>query len=131
MRRNGYMFVDLLAGLALISIVTVSLTVVMVKQNQVANRLAELRATTAELETFITQLQLGAVPTVPADAAFSVRQIDDSPAVGARVWVEVTAKRQQRSVSLSGLIPQKSLTQWQQTIPAEKPAMDEAGSVQK
>jgi type II secretory pathway pseudopilin PulG len=126
MRRGGYILFDLITGLVLAGIILVALTVAVVSQNHLAARLAESRNATAAVEGLLAQLQRGGGGGGPPlavsdDVRMAVRPIDDRP-LGSHVWVEVSAERDGRSVSLIGLIPRQSLVQWQQNVPASQPA---------
>lgn len=114
-RRRGFILYDLVTGLALVGMVTVALTVAATRTSQVSDRLAETRAGLGWVEASLAQLQRGQVPAAPSGSTLTVRPIEGEP-VGERVWVEVAADRDGDSVTLTGLVPQRALAQWQQAV---------------
>lgn len=118
-RRNGYVLLDAVNGLVLVGILLVALVVMVVRQNRLAERLAESRSATTAVEDALSSLQQGRAPRPVSTIVLHAQPLPTDP-VGDRIWVDVSAEQSGRTVNLVGLVPKRSFDQWQQQTRSEE-----------
>ena len=103
--RRGFMLIDVIVGLIVVAILTVTLGVAVTKQRRATDRLGDSRESMRLAEQTLTSLQTAAPPpTAPQDVTVSVKRDDSIRAPSGCVWALVTVTQNGRSVELAGII---------------------------
>jgi hypothetical protein len=105
--RPAWVFLDILIGILLISIIGVALSTGATWHNRALSHLADSRAATRLAESALISLQFGQHPTDKTIHLVPLRQPTEIPGT---TWLEVTATINGRSASLTGLVPTQSLS---------------------
>src|SRR5688572_21320723 len=97
-KRKGLFLADVIIGLAIVTVLTVSLMAALGRHRQAARKFADLREATRSAEAVLTDLQAGRAPTASA-SEFTVAPIPPpagDPAAATvppgRTWVEVAVR---------------------------------------
>lgn len=106
--RRGFLSLEFMAGLLLLLAAFGLLLEVESRRIRVVARLADERAALRLAEETLLSIRhegLGAdATTKPVDERITIKRLPD-PAPPAHAWVEVTARGDKRTVTLSGLVP--------------------------
>jgi type II secretory pathway pseudopilin PulG len=105
MRRNGWIMLEVISALCLISILAGMLAVTVQRQTFNLQDMANSRSAMRAAEDALTTLQSGGKLPTLASAKLTVTQLAVTADSPDRVWVEVHAEVSGRSATLSGLIP--------------------------
>ena len=124
-RRKGLFLSDVIIGLAIVAVLTVSLMAALGRHRQASRKLADLREATRSAEAVLTDLQAGRASPA-SDLAFTVAAISpptgdaaSGPAPSGGTWVEVAVTVGGQRATLTGLVPSGA-------VPATGPSTREA-----
>jgi len=108
--RRGFMVMDVVGGLILVSILAGVLAVAMNQQNRAEQKLADSRAAVRIAERTLAELHLSAnTPNADDETRIAVRPVQEAKGIGDLVWVEVQVAYRGEHAELVGLIPRKNL----------------------
>lgn len=104
-RRAGWVFIDAVAAMLLLSILTLMLGIAAGAHHRGLTRLIAVRAASHLAEASLLTLQQGATLSAQKNAPVSVESLAPDDSRGPDTWVRVTARVEGRSASLIGLVP--------------------------
>ena len=103
--RRGFMLMDVIVGLIVVAVLTVTLGVAVTKQRRASDRLGDSRESARLAEQTLTALQTAVPPpAAPEGATVSVRRDEATKAPDGCMWAVVTVTQNGRSVDLCGIV---------------------------
>jgi type II secretory pathway pseudopilin PulG len=105
-RRCGWVFIDVLMGIILVSIIAVMLGLAAGWHQRALKHLADSRSATRLAESALLSMETG---QITGDAGLTIHRLSTPPQVPGKAWVEVDATVGNCRASLIGLVPQKTL----------------------
>jgi Tfp pilus assembly protein PilX len=106
-RRLGWVLLDILMGMLIISVIGVTLGAGAAWHKRALSRLSDSRAALRVAESALTSLQAGQHVTASTVEFHPIAQGSD---VRGMTWVQVSATINGRSAPLVGLVPSQSLS---------------------
>jgi hypothetical protein len=100
--KSGYLVAEVVLGMTLIGIIIVALSMMVTRQNKAAGAMAAQRELSRAAEQALLATQSPEVPP-PGDVQLAVTILDHPSPVEARRWITLTATRDNRSASITGL----------------------------
>lgn len=107
--RRGVILADVVLGLVIVAATGALLSTTIARHHKAGERLAGSRAAVRAAERVLTDLQLEQPPPANDDGSRWEIQRLEAPAPPGQSWVEVRAFSQERSASLTGLVPAGSV----------------------
>lgn len=106
-RRRGWVFVDVVMAMILISLIAMMLAVAAAWNRRALDHLSDSRAAARLAESALISLQSGQLPA--SDAPVTFRKLSAGSEIPGHAWVEVDAVVKNHHASLVGLVPQAAL----------------------
>jgi hypothetical protein len=107
--RRGWVFLDVLMGMILISIIAATLGLAVGSYHRALMHLADLRSASTFAESALISLQTGETSHVPLNVKLEFHTLPAPPGIPGQTWVEVETTVGSRHATLVGLVPQRSL----------------------
>ena len=106
-RRRGFFLTDSIVGFMLIGMLGLALVVAVTTASKAKRRLDDSAGAATAAEQVMAMLRDGkAAPQSIGEASVAVRAAQGGAAVAGQRWVEVIVKRNGRTASLVGLVPE-------------------------
>jgi len=105
--RRGWVFVDVLMGMILITLIAAMLAAAAGWQQRALRHLADARAATRTAESALLAMQSGRA--LAPNAGVHVLRLLTVSNVPGEIWVQVDADQNGRAATLVGLVPQNAL----------------------
>jgi type II secretory pathway pseudopilin PulG len=106
-RRRGWVFMDVVMALILISLIAMMLAIAAGWNRRALDHLSDSRAAARLAESSLISLQSGQAPASGAPITF--RKLSASTEIPGHAWVEVDAAVKKHHATLVGLVPQAAL----------------------
>jgi type II secretory pathway pseudopilin PulG len=128
---KGYILFDVVIALIMVGALIAMLTGVIVHHNNATERLRQQRTAAATVENALLRIQRNLPPNASSsasnDAPIHIQRLT-GPAVQDHVWIEVTTHAGERAVSLAGMAPIASVTQWEKATNESSATPPEEGT---
>jgi Tfp pilus assembly protein PilX len=106
-KLRGWVFIDVLMGMILVSLIAVMLDLAVGWHNRALAHLADTRAATRLAESTLFSLESGQAPT-PSEK-INIRKLESQTTIPGKSWVEVEVAVNNHRASLIGLAPQNAM----------------------
>jgi type II secretory pathway pseudopilin PulG len=123
--RRAFLLADLLVGLGIVAVLTVSVFVILDRASRIATKMSDSRNSARTAEAVLADLQADRPAGPSRDFKINVRAEPDGVAVPGHVWVRVTAAAHDQSAELVGLVPDRPQVHILLDAPATGPATRE------
>ena len=105
-KRCGFVVMDVILGMAIVTTLMVLLAVAVQKQRQASLELADQRRAARELEAVMATLQHGGpAPNPQPPQTVSINVLPDLAPIDGYVWVRLSTRGGRAEVDLTGLVP--------------------------
>jgi len=105
--RRGWVFVDVLMGMILITLIAAMLAAAAGWQQRALLHLADARAAGRTAESALLSMQSGRA--LAPGSKVHVRRLADPSNIPGEIWVQVDADQGGRAATLVGLVPQNAV----------------------
>lgn len=108
--RRGFMFMDAVAGLVLITALATALAMSVGRQNRGEQKLADMRTATRIAEQTLAELRLtGKNSAVDGETRLTIQRAEGGWQAEGQRWVEIRVRYRGQSAQLVGLAPSSAL----------------------